>query len=64
MFMRSLRDPEGIVGWSWQSIDMNMPKAWKFFEVTHSAWRTLDNFFGRLRSVNILATLIVDVELH
>jgi hypothetical protein len=42
----------------------NMPKAWNFFEVTHSTWSTLDSSLGHLRSVGMLATLIVDVELQ
>jgi hypothetical protein len=40
-----------------------VPKAWKFFEVTHSTWSTLDSLLGCLRSVGVLATLIADVEL-
>jgi hypothetical protein len=47
-----------------RSIGSNMPKAWKFFEVTHSTWSTLDSSLGRLRSVGMLATLIADVELQ
>jgi hypothetical protein len=41
-----------------------VPKAWKFFEVTHSTWSTLDSSLGCLRSVGMLATLITDVELQ
>jgi hypothetical protein len=41
-----------------------MPKAWKLFGVTHSTWRTLDSSLGCLRSVGVLATLIVNVELQ
>jgi hypothetical protein len=46
-----------------RSIGSNVPKAWKFFEVTHSTWSTLDSLLGCLRSVGMLATLITDVEL-
>jgi hypothetical protein len=27
---------------------VNMPKAWKFFEVTHSTWSTLDSLLGNV----------------
>jgi hypothetical protein len=47
-----------------KSIGANVPKAWKFFAVTHSTWSTLDNSLGRLRGVYELATLIIDVELR
>jgi hypothetical protein len=40
-----------------------MPKAWKFFEVTHSTWRTLDNCWDFLRSVGMISILITYVEL-
>jgi hypothetical protein len=46
------------------SIGSNVPKAWKFFKVTHSNWSTSDSSMGRLRSVVMLATLIADVELQ
>jgi hypothetical protein len=41
-----------------------MPKAWNFFEVTHSTWSTLDRSLGHLRSVSMLATLNTNVELQ
>jgi hypothetical protein len=47
-----------------RSIGVNMPKAWKFFEVTHSTWITLDNSLDVLRSEGMLVTLITDVELQ
>ena len=45
------------------SIGSNMPKAWKFFEVTNSNWSTLEGSLGHLRSVDTLDTLITNVEL-
>jgi hypothetical protein len=42
-----------------RSIQANGPKACNFFEVTHSTWSSL----GRLRSVGVLTTLIIDFEM-
>jgi hypothetical protein len=47
-----------------KSIGSNVPKAWKFFEVNHSTWSTLENSLGHLKSVSVLATLITHVELE
>jgi hypothetical protein len=46
-----------------RSIGVNVPKALRFFEVTHYTWITLDGSLRRLRIVGMLATLIADVEL-
>jgi hypothetical protein len=46
-----------------RSIDTNVPKAWKLFEVNYSTWNTLDGLLECLRSVSVLATLITYVEL-
>jgi hypothetical protein len=59
-----LKDLGGSLVGVGRSIGSNMPKAWKFFEVTHSTWSTLNNSLGRLRSVSVLATLIANVELR
>jgi hypothetical protein len=40
-----------------------VPKAWKFFEVKHSTWSTLENSLGCLISASTLATLTLDVAL-
>ena len=64
MFVRQLRDMGGSLVGVGRSIGVNVPKAWKIFEVTHSTWSTLDGSLGWLRSVGMLATLIADVELQ
>jgi hypothetical protein len=53
-----------VIGWSWESIGVNMPKASNFYEVTHYTWSTLNGSLDVLRREGMLATLIANVELQ